>query len=86
MAKVGAVAYVVATGMTVYAIVTRSLTHGDDDGADTKSIIALWAVALCLWGFGKGVVDGPVLALVTPPSIHPHLPTRPLFPSRLPCT
>jgi MFS family permease len=40
----------------------------DDDANDSNEglnskMFALWAVALCLWGFGRGVVDGPVLAL-----------------------
>jgi MFS family permease len=61
--RVGSLAYTAATCMTIYAMVDRTLKHRDDDGADHASIIWLWAAALCLWGFGKGVVDGPVLAL-----------------------
>jgi hypothetical protein len=59
--------------MTAYAIAARatsSLTagseangDGDGDGADDATTLGLWCAALCLWGFGKGVVDGPVLAL-----------------------
>lgn len=67
--KVGSFAYVVATAMTAYAIAARatsSLTatgDGKEDGADDATTLGLWCAALCLWGIGKGVVDGPVLAL-----------------------
>ena len=59
--KVGSFAYTAGSVMTVYAIVTRAADSGG--GADPQSIFVLWAVAMGLWGFGKGVVDGPVLAL-----------------------
>jgi len=67
--KVGSFAYVIATAMTAYAIAARatsSLTATEDeneDGADDATTLGLWCAALCLWGIGKGVVDGPVLAL-----------------------
>jgi hypothetical protein len=75
--KMGAFAYTIATAMTVYAIIARTLAQkgsggggggydtddDDSDDADALYIFWLWIVALCLWGFGKGVVDGPVLAL-----------------------
>jgi MFS family permease len=64
VSKVGSFAYTFATVITVFAIFARASNHIDDDAADDKYIIVLWAVALSIWGFGKGVVDGPVLALV----------------------
>jgi hypothetical protein len=52
--------------MTVVAVAARassSLGGSGPDGSDGAATLGLWCAALCLWGFGKGVVDGPVLAL-----------------------
>lgn len=74
--RVGSLAYTLATIMTAYCLVANAYSRNgsDDDGkGDSDSsnsnggvsttTFALWAIALCLWGFGRGVVDGPVLAL-----------------------
>jgi MFS family permease len=65
VSRAGSIAYTAATAMTLFAIIVRATKNLSDDVADTNSVIALWAIALCLWGIGKGVVDGPVLALVS---------------------
>ena len=67
--KLGSLAYTMATAMTMTAIFTRAVQHHGDkeeggDGAESV-VFYLWIGATCLWGFGKGVVYGPVLALVS---------------------
>lgn len=58
-ARTGTFAYTFASAMTFYCVITKAGYHGNNE----TLAFWVWAVAMCLWGFGKGVVDGPVLAL-----------------------